>query len=218
MENTPGMNNGFIYPFFDSLVRLLYYCNLVEFFKFLAKLCTGVLHKRSAEELSSTGIIRSCNIAIDIYQVFKFGALFLLWVCDVNSLFSKIIVYYLLFSNLFTYFYYHVWGSKFGQRVDRDTLNRKFLNSLLAITYYLLCYAYLYEVHYSQMISWPESVVDTTNAIFLSVANAFTLTYGGFSPLNQSIRVVFMSELINTFLFFTVIITNSIPNHAGKES
>ncbi len=211
------MTNGFIYPFFDSLVRLLYYCNLVEFFKFLAKLCTGVLHKRNGGEPTAQEIIRSCNIAIDIYQLFKFGVLYLLWACEASGSISKIIICYLLFSNLFTYFYYHVWGSKYGQRVDRDTLNRKFLNSLLAISYYLLCYAYLYEVHYSQMIVWPDGLIDTTNAVFLSVANAFTLTYGGFSPLTQEIRVVFMSELINTFLFFTVIITNSIPNHAGKE-
>jgi hypothetical protein len=212
------MNNGFIYPFFDSLVRLMYYCNLVELFKFFAKLYTGIMHKRNGDEATIPDVIRSCNIAIDIYQVFKFSVLLLLWVCEVNSFFSKIVIYYLLFSNLFTYFYYHVWGSKFGQRIDRDTLNRKFLNSLLAISYYLLCYAYLYEVHYSQMIFWPDSLVDSTNAIFLSVANAFTLTYGGFKPLTQDIRVVFMSELINTFLFFTVIITNSIPNHAGKEN
>lgn len=212
------MNNGFIYPFFDALVRVMYYCNLVEFFKFLAKLCTGVLHKHIGGELSSQDIIRSCNIAIDIYQVFKFGLLFLFWVCEASGVFPKLVIYYLLFSNLFTYFYYHVWGSKYGQRVDRDTLNRKFLNFLLAISYYLLCYAYLYEIHYSQMIAWPDDLIDSTNAIFLSVANAFTLTYGGFSPLTQEIRMVFMSELINTFLFFTVIITNSIPNHAGKES
>lgn len=212
------MNNGFIYPLFNSLVYFLYYCNLVEFFKFLATLCTCVLHKRSGKEFSETEIMHSCNNAIDIYQVFKFGVLFFLWSCEVNSLCSKIIIYYLLFSNLFTYFYYHVWGSKFEQRVDRDKLNRKFLNSLIAITYYLLCYAYLFEIHYSKMIGWPESVIDTTNAIFLSVANAFTLTYGDFSPLTQNIRVVFMSELINTFLFFSIIITNSIPNHSKKEN
>jgi hypothetical protein len=67
------------------------------------------------------------------------------------------------------------------------------------------------------MITWPNNLVDSTNAIYLSIANAFTLTYGGFSPLTQEIRVVFMSQLINTFLFFTIIISNSIPNHAGKE-
>ncbi len=210
------MSNGFIYPLFDSIIRFLYYCNLVELFKFIAKLFAGLLKNRNGEELLSTDLIKSSNIAIDIYQIFKFGILFLVWSCENNSPVAKIIIYYLLFSNLFTYFYYHVWGSKYKQRVDRDTLNRKFLNSLLAITYYLLCYAYLYEIHYSHMIGWPESVIDSTNAIFLSVANAFTLTYGGFKPLTQDIRVIFMSELITTFIFFTIIISNSIPNHSRK--
>lgn len=212
------MKNGFIYPFFDSLVRVLYHCNLVELFKFFAKFSTVLLHKRNGGEASTEEIIKSCNIAIDIYQVFKFGILIVLWACETNNTFSMLVIYYLIFYNLFTYFYYHVWGSKYGQRIDRDTLNRKFLNSLLAISYYLLCYAYLYEIHYSEMIKWPGDQIDITNSIFLSIANAFTLTYGGFAPLTQEIRVVFMSELINTFLFFTVIITNSIPNHAGKEN
>ena len=221
MKNT----NGFIYPLFDSLVRFLCYCNLVEFFKFSAKLYTGVINKRKEKNLTTEEIVRACNIAIDVYQIFKWGVLLALWVCKKDSTFAKNLVYYLLFSNLFTYFYYHIWGSRYNQRVDKDTLNRKFLNSLLAISYYIFCYAYLYQIHYSGMISWPflvvESVnipvIDFINAIYLSVANAFTLTYGGFSPLTQKIRVVFMSELINTFLFFTVIITNSIPNHIGKE-
>lgn len=204
------MKNGFIYPFFDALIRCLYYCNLVEFFKFLAKLSA-----KKDEEKSK--IIEKCNIAIDIYQIFKWTVLLVLWVCNNSSFFSELVVYYLLFSNLFTYFYYHVWGSKNFQRLDRDTLNRKFLNSLLAISFYLFCYAYLYQFHYSSHILWPNCHIDAVNAIYLSIANAFTLSYGGFSPLTQSMRIVFISEILNTFLFFTVIITNSIPNHAGKD-
>lgn len=211
------MNAGFIYPLFNSAVRFLYYCNLVEFFKFLAKMSVGLVSRRRGGEATDNEIIQACNIAIDIYQVFKFGALLIFFVCKTNTIFSKLVIYYLISSNLFTYFYYHVWGSKYTQKIDRGTLNRKFLNSLIAISYYLLCYAYLYQVHYFHMISWPDSTIDFTNAIYLSVANAFTLTYGGFSPLTQEIRIIFMSELINTFLFFTVIISNSIPNHAGRD-
>lgn len=212
------MNNGFIYPLFDAMVKFLYYCNLVELFKFIAKLYTKISYERKDKDIPVQSIISSSNIAIDIYQIFKWGMLFILWACSVNSIAAKLLIYYLLFSNLFTYFYYHVWGSKYSQRIDKDTLNRKFLNSLLAISYYLFCYAYLYQIHYSQMILWPDNVVDFKNSIYLSVSNAFTLTYGGFEPITQTIRMVFMSELINTFLFFTVIITNSIPNHAGKDN
>ncbi|WP_151899226.1 hypothetical protein [Vibrio mediterranei] len=208
------MKNGFIYPLFDSVVRFAYYCNLVELFKFLAKLCVGVYKKGEA---SIEDQVQACNIAIDTYQIFKWVALLVLWKLDVKHQAALMATYYLLASNLFTYFYYHVWGSRYKQRVDRETLNRKFLNAMLAISYYLACYAYLYHVHFSSEIVWPENLVDSTNAIYLSVANAFTLTYGGFSPLTQEIRMVFMSQLINTFLFFTIIISNSIPNHAGKE-
>jgi hypothetical protein len=186
----------------------------VELFKFLAKLCAGVCKQ---EALTREELIQTCNIAIDIYQIFKWGVLLCLWYFKIDSHFALAVAYYLLASNLFTYFYYHVWGSRYRQRIDRETLNRKFLNAMLAITYYLACYAYLYNIHFNSEISWPNNVVDCTNSIYLSVANAFTLTYGGFSPLTQEIRVVFMSQLINTFLFFTIIISNSIPNHAGKD-
>ncbi len=210
------MTNGFIYPLFDSIIRFLCYCNLVEFFKFIAKLYTEISFKQREEIVTKDAIVKSCNIAIDIFQVSKWSVLFLLWYYSVDSLFSRIVVCYFLATNLFTYFYYHVWGSKYQKRTDRDTLNRKFLNAILAISFYIFCYAYLFQIHYSHMIKWPDDLIDSTNAIYLSVANAFTLTYGGFSPLTQKIRIVFMSELITTFLFFTVIITNSIPNHIGE--
>ncbi len=211
------MLNGFIYPLFDLVVKFLYYCNLVELFKFIAKLYTKLSFQRNDEIPNQKDIIKSCNIAIDIFQVLKWSVLSAFWICETNNTFSLIIIYYLLFSNLFTYFYYHVWGSKYQKRTDRDTLNRKFLSAMLAISYYIFCYGYLYQIHYSSMIQWPDNLVDFTNAIYLSVANAFTLTYGGFAPLTQEIRVIFMSELINTFLFFTVIITNSVPNHVGDN-
>ncbi len=212
------MNNGFIYPLFDALVRFLCYCNLVEFFKFLGRLSVGYRAEKAGSVLQQGDLISSSNIAIDIYQIFKWFVLWSFWFFEVSNSFSKIFIYYLIFSNLFTYFYYHVWGSRYSQRVDRETLNRKFLNSLLAIAYYLFCYAYLYEIHYRDLIVWPEGVVDFTNSMYLSIANAFTLTYGDFSPKDKDIRFVFVSELVNTFLFFTVIINNSIPNHAGKEA
>ena len=108
------MNNGFIYPFFDSLVRLMYYCNLVELFKFFAKLYTGIMHKRNGDEVTTPDVIRSCNIAIDIYQVFKFSVLLLLWVCEVNSVFSKIVICYLLFVIYYSQIYLLIFIITFG--------------------------------------------------------------------------------------------------------
>ncbi len=207
--------NGFIYPIFDSLIKILYYTNLVELFKYIAKFMARCIYQ---EKITKELLIRYANIGIDIYQIFKWSILVIFWVIGYKTNITKIIIFYLLYSNLFIYFYYHVWGSKFRQRTDRATLNRKFLNYLLAILFYLACYAYLYQVHYSEEIKWPDNLVDYINATYLSVANAFTLTYGGFLPLTQNIRIVFMSELMNTFLFFTIIVSNSIPNHIKEKN
>ena len=211
------MKNGFILPVFDLLVRVLFRLNIVEYFKYFAQFIVRVFFKFRKEKETVASIVSASNIAIDIYQIFKYAVLAFLWINASSSVYSRWVIYYLIASNLFTYFYYHVWGSRYRQRNDRSTLNRKFLNFLLAIAFYLLCYAYLYQFHYSAMISWPDSTVDGLTSFYLSVANAFTLTYGGFMPLTQEIRLVFLSELFNTFLFFTVIISNSVPDHSDKE-
>lgn len=206
--------NGFIFPFFNALINVLYYTNLVELFKFFGKICARL---SSEQPISKERIIQFSNIAIDIFQLFKWGILIFFWMASYDTITAKLIIAYLIYSNLFVYFYYHVWGSKYNQRSDRETLNRKFLNYLLAIAFYLCCYAYLYQFHYSQIIKWPENEIDFLNAIYLSVANAFTLTYPGFEPLTQQARTLFMTELINTFLFFTIIMANSVPNHINTR-
>ncbi|MBL0702425.1 MAG: hypothetical protein JJV95_00390 [Sulfurospirillum sp.] len=214
--------NGFIYPLFNSLINFLYYTNLVELFKFIGRFYAILSLKK--DEKVSVDIIRSCStIAIDIYQIFKWGLLVFFWLSENNSLTSKLIIYYLIYSNLFVYFYYHTWGSKYKQRNDREALKKNFLNYLMAIAFYLFSYAYLYKFHYNDMILIDSklldiSVLDSINAIYLSISTAFTLTFGGFQPLTQEVRVVFLSELINTFLFFTIIVSNSIPsNFTQKE-
>ena len=205
--------NGFIYNYFDKFIQLLLYTNIVMFFKHIT-----VKIAKSKGLNTKQDFIHYANIGIDIYQIFKWGILVLFWSLGTTNNFSKYIIYYLIYSNLFIYFYYHVWGSKYNQRTDRATLNRKLLNYLLAISFYLACYAYLYQFHFFEMIKWPDNLIDTTNAIYLSVANAFTLTYGGFAPLTQEARVIFMTELMNTFLFFTIIVSNSVPNHTGDKN
>lgn len=211
------VENGFIYPLVDRLVALLRFCNLVELFKFIAKLHVALAHRKKDEPAPVENIISACNVAIDVYQVFKFSSLFILWACKIDVLAAELFVYYMLFSNVFTYFYYHTWGSGFSVRTDRDALNRRFISLIFAIAFYLLCYGYLYQVHYSNMISWPNSVVDFWNSIYLSVGTAFTLSSEGFAAKVQSVKLVFMIQHLIAFLFFAVILANSIPNHVGSD-
>ena len=191
----------------------LKYCNLVELFKYISK-SQLIYWKKSATQEE---IISTCNIAIDIYQITKYATLIVLWACGISNPLSKLIIYYLLFSNVFTYFYYHTWGSGFARRTDRTSENRRFLNLILAFNFYLLCYAYLYQIHYQNMIDWPSNVIDTWNAIYLSVSNAFTLSSEGYSPKDQAIRIIFMIQHLIAFLFLAIIFSSSIPTHGGAN-
>lgn len=208
------MKNGFIFLAFTALVTLCKKVNLVEYAKLFSAFALS-RYTPYSDEIDN--IIARKNIGIDVFQLFKWGFVLTLIMTGQESPILKYMVAYLIWSNLFTYFYYHAWGSSFGQRSDVDTQRRRFLNFLLSIMFYVICYAYLYQFHFVADIQWPDRQVDIVNAIYLSVANAFTLTYGGFSPMNQTARVIFMTELINTFFFLTVIVANSIPSITDRK-
>lgn len=209
-----NMKNGFIYPVINKFISLLWYLNFVEYVKMSFAWSYAKILRRT---LTDDEIISIKNIAIDTFMILKWTAIILIIASGCTSDWVKLIVWYLIVSNLFTYFYYHVWGSGFALRGDIHSQRRRFVNFLLSMGFYLACYAYLYQFHYAADIGWPDNLIDTTNAIYLSIANAFTLTYGGFSPLNQTARIIFASELINTFFFFVIIIVNSVPSNRDQE-
>ena len=100
--------NGFLYPLFDFIiVRFFYYTNIVELFKFIAKLIARCIYQ---DQITDEILITYANIGIDIYQIFKWSILIIFWMLNYNTEISKIIIFYLIYSNLFVYFYYHVWG------------------------------------------------------------------------------------------------------------
>ena len=205
----PNINNGFIYPLTRFFVGLLKSINLVEYVKNISARLYSVVQKR---KLTQEEIIGAKNFAIDCFMVAKWAFVMIAIAYGFNYLWIEFIVWYLIISNLFTYFYYHVWGSVFVSRDDIDSQRRRYVNFILSLCFYMICYAYLYQYRYPTEIQWPDNIVDTTNALYLSIANAFTLTYGGFNPLSQTARVLFASELINTFFFFTIIVSNSVPS------
>lgn len=208
------MKKGFIYPITLFLVWVLYRLNLVEHVK---ELCAWMFSRIKRRSLSDDERKAAKNFAIDLFLIVKWLVVVLAFSCEWTGLWAELLVWYLIAANLFTYFYHHVWGNGFALSDDLDSQRRRYVNFLLSLAFYVVCYAYLYEFHYASEIGWPDNLIDTTNAIYLSIANAFTLTYGGFSPLSQTARVLFASELINTFFFFTIIIVNSIPSGRSKE-
>ena len=222
------MNSGFIYPFVNLIVNILKYVNLVEFFKWTAQCICNLIHN---EEPGQQTVLRIkyAIVAIDIYQLFKWGVLLYLWFysgCHIEgellsfniALDTKHIIWYLIASNLFTYFYYHVWGSNYTQLLTREAMNRRFMNTILAISYYIFAYTYLYEVHYMQNFEWADETVNHANAFYLSASNALTFSHDDFEAADSTGRFLLLSQAINTFIFLTIIISNSIPNHFKEES
>lgn len=222
------MNDGFIYPFVNNIVKVLKYLNLVECFKEVAtSIC--LYNNRLVGFPTSDEIKKYCNFAIDFYQIFKWTVLLWLWLCvdrhiELGLYITSVTIdtsyfaWYLITTNLFTYFYYHVWGSPHLQLLTRVTMNRRFMNTILAILYYITTYAYLYEIHYSSDFSWPNNTVSHINALYLSVSNALTFSHDGFDAINSSGRFILISQAVNTFIFLTIIISNSIPNHFKEET
>lgn len=208
------MRREFLVTGFNFLVRILYWLNVVEYAKLLS---VHVRSKFLSRDLNPIEKRYAAGLGIDLYQVFKFFIIAYFIMCQFRSTWTEYVAYYLISSNAFTYFYYHAWGSHHSQGNELFDQRRRLLNFLLAIVFYILCYAYLYQMHFAGDIKWPNDQIDSINAIYLSVANSFTLTYGGFSPESQIARVLFMTQLINTFFFFTIMVSNSIPTIGNKE-
>ena len=203
------LKNGFIYPASKFLIRLLSALNLVEYFKQTAESLVGVLFKKP---LSKKQQIAANNFGIDLFLVAKWGFLALLFLTQSDRQIWKYCVYYLIVSNLFTYFYYHAWGSSFGRRKGLNAQRRRFLNFLFSVAFYVVCYAYLYQFHFDNHIQWPNNEINFMNSLYLSMANSFGLTSAGIEPLSAIVRTVFLTQFVNTFFFLSIIIANSVPN------
>lgn len=202
------MTNGFIIQLFDKIILLLKHFNLVEYFK---KICIGLTSLLFSKELTGEEKRQTARIAVDVFIMAKFILVFCLVVFEASQLIWKFLVLYLIWSNLFTYFYYHIWGSPYKQSQNLEAQRGRFTNFVLAIAFYIFSYAYLFQFHYACEVEWPDDVISYSNAIFISFANSFTLTYGGYSPLTHEARMLFLGELLNTVFFVTIIVANSLP-------
>lgn len=208
------MQNGFVYPIAKRLVVVLKALNAVEYVKDFS---AWLYCKAKGHDLSDNELIAAKNLGIDLFLVSKWALVIWFIAFGVTGGVAEVVVFYLIATNLFSYFYYHVWGSAYRARADLDSQRRRFVNFILSIGFYIVCYSYLYQFQFASHIQWPDHVVDWVNALYLSVANAFTLTYGGFQPLSQTARVLFMTELVNTFFFFTIIVANALPALQNRE-
>lgn len=185
--------HSFIFRGFDKMLNLFQYLSLVQLFKFVA---TELYWDRDESKQKQIGI--------DVFICFKWTLLLLFWVCDFGNWFTEFVVWYLIITNVFTYFYYHVWDDK------KERSKLRFLYLFLSIAFSTTCFAYLYNSVYYHEFQWA---IDSNwwNSIQFSLSNSLTADYQRVKLITEFADFVTLMQLSISFVFLTIILSISIP-------
>lgn len=196
------MTNGLFYPVLDFIFTYTKYLNVVEIYK---KLLLLIFKRRNKLAVN--------RVAIDSFIILKWILLIILMKYKLNNDILNFIVWYLLISNLYTYFYYHIWQNDTAndQYNTPERIRRRFINLLLSIGFSNICFAYLYRFTYLLDFEWSEKVPLLTKSLWFSFANSLTANYEYVKPITKSGVELTLTQLIISFIFLTMILGNSIP-------
>jgi len=184
--------------------------NLVEYFK--SEFQYWGIHAYGYPK-SNESYRKLANLGIDTFITFKWLIVTILWLWEQETAFAEALVWYLIISNIYTYFYYHAWDVSSGS-LTKERSQRRFVNVLLSMAFSIFCYGYLYAVpyHCDFNLGIHNGFWDM---IYFSTANSFTVTYGDVELLNTTARMVSSSQLAVTFIF-VLIVASSIPTNTTK--
>lgn len=192
------MKDGFIYELAKPVVKFFYSTNLVEGFKYII----GKISKKDERKLK--------NIGIDLFIVLKWIAVLLFWYNRIDSIWAISITAYLIWTNLFTYFYYHVWDVKGEFHKDRS--RRRFVNLILAVAFSNVAFAFLYDVGFAENFIVSEGFNGEISYLLFSTYNSLFADYEFINPINNIGSIISATQLSITFVFASIILSNSIPD------
>jgi hypothetical protein len=202
-SQTTRLSHGFIVCIVDGVINLLSYVSAVEGLKWLARKLSD---QKEAQETYEA-------VTVDLYIVSKWILILVFWVSGLSSRLFLIITVYLIFNNVYTYFYHHVWKDDASSPRQPDAANRRvkrlFVNALLAISFSTVAYGYLYNIAFKNDMSWPQENGSLT-ALYFSVGNTLTVTYGDVMPSTTAGRLLAVSQLIVTFIFVAIVLSKTI--------
>jgi hypothetical protein len=194
------MKKGIIYSFFGWLIECLRYLNLVELFKFI-----GV-------KFSPNNRITALRFSVDLFIILKWIFISIIWCLNVKNTYINLIVWYLIFTNVYTYFYYHTWDKNINKaEFDFDRIKRRFLNLGLSIAYNVFSFAYLFAQPFSNNFKWNNGSSTFQDSVLYSLANSFTTTYESVETMTSVGQRLTLLETAISFFFLTIILSNSIP-------
>lgn len=199
------MKYGFLYPVFKFLLDALKYLNLVELFKFIARTISS--------NKEDDGVKAADRVGTDIFIIFKWLLLIILWSKAISSPFVTFLIWYLLITNVYTYLFYHIWADEALKTDDftKDRVRRRFLNLILAFTFSVYCFAYLYQIPYSADIDWGTKHPASMYSIMFSFSTSLAANYEDIKPKTDLGNIICNIELLLTFTFATIILSRSIP-------
>ncbi len=200
------MKNGILYAVFKILIDNLKYLSLVEWFK---KLVIWIF----ADKNEILSIVKCSRIAVDLFIIAKWILIILILQYSISNQFLTILVWYLIYSNLYTYFYYHIWvkESLNPDNYSIDRVRRRFLTLMLSIGFSNLCFAYLVRMPYVSDFTWSNDSPTNLKSIWFSFANSLTAEYEYVLPNTQNGLDITITQLIISFVFLTIILGKSIP-------
>ncbi|OCH01681.1 ion channel [Aliivibrio fischeri] len=208
------MQNGFLHYAFDSLMKIGKYLNAVEYFKRAAQFFYLLLEPQKSKDFNY--LRRAANIGIDVFIVLKWLLVAAFWGFDIQHQVVTVVVWYLLISNIFTYFDYHAWNISPDTPDTKERSQRRFLTVLLSMGYSIFCYAYFYGVVYFENFDWGQHS-SSIDMLYFSMSNALTVTYGDVVLKDTTARILCSSQLLITFIF-VLIIASSVPTRKLEGS
>ncbi|MBW3518060.1 hypothetical protein [Flavobacterium sp. NKUCC04_CG] len=196
------MKNGLLYPAINFVIDILKYFNLVEIYK---NILVSIFNKSNTLTVN--------RFAIDSFIILKWIFIICIIYTKSSNCLLTVLVWYLLYSNLYTYFYYHIWHNDTAnnQFNTPERIRRRFINLLTSIGFSNLCFAYLYRLPYLSEFEWSEKIPLTTKAIWFSFANSLTANYEFVKPITKIGVELTITQLLISFIFLTMILGNSIP-------
>ncbi len=203
------MKNGPILEIAKRSVSAAYYFNIVELFKYTAgKIQEFIGNSDKAK------IIYAKSLAIDFYILVKWLAVFILWASGSDGAFGLILTGYLLWSNVFTYFYYHVWENR--QSNDLNWQRRRFVSLIQSIAFHVFGFAYIYRFTGFTLFNWKIAGTGASGQSFQSLAFSILNLFGSGSsvaePHSAGGVLILICQTTITFIFLTLILANTPIN------
>ncbi len=194
------MRNGIIYQIANWVIENLKYLNLVELFKWFTKKCYP------------SDTLLASRLGVDTFIIIKWIAVTILWYNSISNTLINYLIWYLIITNIYTYFYYHNWTKDLKRRhFNLKRIKRRFLNLTLAIAFNVFCFAYLFAVPFVANFQWASNSVIIKDSLLFSLANSITLDFPLVSATTEVGHTLTLIETFISFIFLTIILSNSIP-------